>query len=219
MAGEGVKVAIQCLYVGPPVYDTLAAVHQYGNAAGVGEVDDPPQVGHSAQYVGCLGHRDDAGTFVDQSGQQIEPQGAFVVERQYPQFRSFAFCDELPRNEVGMVFHLGDEEVVPFAHESLSETGGYQIDGLRGAAGEYDFPDGCGVEQAPDLFPRGFVACGGLFGHVMDAPVYVGVQGTVQAIYGADDGFRFLGRGRGIQIDQRFAVHRGGEDRKVRTYF
>ena len=50
------------------------------------------------------------------------------------------FCArQLPRHDVGVVLHFGDDNLIAFMQVGASERAGYQVDGLGGSSREDDF--------------------------------------------------------------------------------
>ena len=51
-------------------------------------------------------------------------------------------AQQLPRHDIGMVFHSREDNLVAGLQKGAAEAGGHQIDGFGGALGEDDSPRG-----------------------------------------------------------------------------
>src|SRR5581483_5161302 len=110
----------------------------------------------------------------------------------------------LPRHDVRVMFHLGDEDLVAWADARAAERGRNEVDGFRRAADEYDFARVGGVEEPPYAFARRIVGLGGFDAERVDAAMDVRVFLGVVPHQTIDDRLRLL-RGRGVvEIDERF---------------
>src|SRR5262249_57133425 len=66
----------------------------------------------------------------NQSLEFIQQQFASVIDRCYTQPCTALFAEHLPRNDVGMMLHCGDQNLVTALDELPPETGSNQIDCL-----------------------------------------------------------------------------------------
>ncbi|MBO7630225.1 MAG: DUF2851 family protein, partial [Bacteroidales bacterium] len=123
----------------------------------------------------------------------------------------------LPRHEVGVVFHLGDEHFVTGLQEALAEGGGDEVHRLGGAAGEdHLLRRGC-VDETLDGAAGGLELLGGKLAQMVHATVDVAVDGEVVAGQRVDDRQRFLRGGGVVEIDERAAVDRLLQYREILT--
>ena len=112
----------------------------------------------------------------------------------------------LPRDHVGMVLQLGEQNLVAGLQMLKRPGRSDEVDALGGAPGEDDFLRGSGINEFRDAFARGFVSVGGAVAQLMDAAVDVGVVVLVVAHEGVDDLARFLAGGRVVEVDQPMPV-------------
>lgn len=136
MSGKCVEIAIQLLHVRAPVHDALTSVHDGDRPHGMRRVDNPAQFGPCAERIRRLRHGDGARTPVEQRRQQFGAQTPFVVEGQHPDFGPFAFAQHLPRNDIGVVLHFADDDVVARTDEFLAPRIGHRIERSRRAGRE-----------------------------------------------------------------------------------
>ena len=83
------------------------------NAVGVGPRDEGLRVKVDAQHVGDLGDRHQPRAVIEQCVELLELQRPVNVERNDPQLRANALAEHLPRHDIGVVLHLGDDNIIP----------------------------------------------------------------------------------------------------------
>ena len=136
----------------------------------------------------------------------LKDQFAFIVDRRNSQLGAFLFAKHLPGNDVGVVLHRRDDDLIPRAHVRPAICLGHKVDGFRCAAHEYDFAGTRCVQEILHCLARilEFFRCP--FREVVHAAVDVGVVALVVADNGIND-CPWLLRGGGIvQINQRMPV-------------
>ena len=139
MSGENIKISIKRLHIDGHVGNTLGAVHQHGYAVSVGSGNHIFDRIDRAKYITNVRHADNAGTFGEEPFVFVEQQLATVVHRDDAKLDALAHLQQLPGDDVAVVLHGGDDDLVALAEEGFAEAGGKQVDALRGAAGEDDF--------------------------------------------------------------------------------
>ncbi|VEB60129.1 Uncharacterised protein [Salmonella enterica subsp. enterica] len=65
----------------------------------------------------------------------------------HAQFSAFALAQHLPGNDVGVMLHLADDNVIPGANIFRSPTVGDKVNALRRTAHEHQFFCGAGVNK------------------------------------------------------------------------
>lgn len=123
--------------------------------------------------------------------------------------------EDLPRNDVAVVLHLGDEHFVAQTQIGASPGVRDQVDTPRRAGSEDDLFVAGRVDETGHTQPGIFVALSCLFAQRVDATVDVGVVSTIVVIHGADDRFWLLAAGAIVQIDQGFLADPALQDREV----
>ena len=155
---------------------------------------------------------------------QVEP--SLVGDRDPPQRRASAARELLPRHQVGVVLHLGDEDLVPLAElepgglglsrNGVRERVGHEVERLGGVLGEHHLV-GLTADEGGNPRTGPLVAVGGLLRELVRPTVNgrVGLLGVGPlGVEGLRDPVR---RGTGVEVDQRLPVADGArQDREVR---
>ena len=216
--GEDVEVGIQFAYVDGHVGDALRAVHQHGDAVGMGSGNHLLDGVDGAQHVADVGDADELGLWGEEPFVFIQQQLAAVVHGDDAKHDAALGGLQLPGDDVAVVLHGGDDDLVARLHLRLAEGGRQEVDALRGASGEDDFAGRAGVDKPAHGLAAGFVQLCGLLGEEMHATVYVGVGVVVFVGDGFDHRAGFLRGGAVVQVDQRLAVDGAAEDGEVGAY-
>ena len=93
---------------------------------------------HAAERIRYVGDGDQARAGAQQFFELVEQQFAGVIDRRHPEDGAAAFAEHLPRHDVRVVFHVGDQDFIA-GRQSLAKRRGNQVDGLGRAAREHDF--------------------------------------------------------------------------------
>ena len=128
-----------------------------------------------AEHVGDVGDRDELGPLADQRLELVEKELASVADRCNPQLCASPLADHLPGDDVRVVLHLGDEDLVALAEMGRAIGLGNQVDRPGGAGGKDDLLTLGGVEEALRFDASALVGLGRALGEVVHAPVHVGV--------------------------------------------
>ena len=214
VAREGVEIAVERAHIDLEVGRRLGAVDEHRSALGVGKIDDALHRIDGSQRVRQMRHRDEPGARTEQALQLARHQLAVVVDRRDPQHRAAALAQQLPRHDVGVVLHLGDEDLVARL-QTLPPTRRHEVDGLRRAAHEHDFLAPCRVDEAPHGIARGLVGVGRLLAQGMHTAVNVGIELGVVARLAIDHALRLLAGGGVVEVDEGLAVHAAVQDREI----
>ena len=162
-----------------------------------------------------MGDRDHLGARREQLLEFVDQEIALVVDRRPFEHRALALAQEVPGHDVGMVLHDREHDLVAGLDALAPERVGDQVDGLGGVAGEDDLFRARRVEEGADFLARALVGFGRGVGEVMQAAVHIGVFGGVGMLEAVEHRLRLLRRGGVVEIDERLAVNRHGEDRKI----
>ena len=142
----------------------------------------------------------------------------FVVHGYHPEDNAALHGLQLPGDDVAVVLHRGDDDLVARLHLRQAEGGGQEVDALRGAAGEDDFVGGAGVDELAHGLAAGLMQFRGLLGEEVHAAVHVGVGVVILVGDGLDHTAGFLRRGAVVQVDQGLAVDGAAQDGEVGAY-
>ena len=162
-----------------------------------------------------MGHGHETGARSEEALVLVEEQFAAVVHRDDADDDAAPVAQQLPGDDVAVVFHDGEDDLVAFLHAGFAEGCGQEVDALGGAAREDDFVRGAGVQEAAHRLARCLVQLGGLLGEEVHAAVHVGIDGVVFVGNGIDHATGLLRGGSVIQIDERAAIDRAAQDGKV----
>ena len=152
--GEDVEIGVEFADVGGCVGDPLGAVDEDGGAAGVGFFDDFLHGIDGSQGVGDVGDGNHLGAIIQEALEFIHEQFPAVVHGNDAEDGPGLLAGHLPGNDIGMMFHGREDDLVAGGEEFAAVTGGDQIDALGGAASEDDLAGFGGVDEAGDFFPR-----------------------------------------------------------------
>ena len=227
MPGEDQEVRAQLGDVDRRVRHRLRAVDQHQRADLVRPGDDLAERVDRAEDVRLLGDRDELGALVDHRRQVGEVEPAVVGEPEPAQGRAGALAQLLPGQQVGVVLHLGDDDLVALPdgvppelrllrRRGVGQRVGDEVDALGAVAGEDDLPLRRTDERA-DGGAGGLVGAGRLLGELVGSPVRRGVDVLVEPALGVEHLARLLRGGPGVEVDQPLPVpHGAGQDREVR---
>ena len=216
VAAEHVEVAADPGDVDRQVRHRLRPVHEHERAGLMGLAGHLHHRVDGAQRVGRVGERDQLRLEAEQDLEDVLAQDAVVRDRDELEVRVLLLGQDLPRDEVRVVLHLGQDDHVPAADVAPTPRVRDEVDRLGGIAGPDDLARVRGPDQLRDLRPRALVGLGGPLGDLVDPAVDVRVVLAVVRVHGLDDGQRLLRGGRRVEIDQAVPVHLLAEDREVR---
>src|SRR5215204_720690 len=212
---DGVEVAVQILHVNPQMRRALRPVHQDGDAQLVRARRDLLDRVDRAQRVRDVADADELRPLAQQGVELFEYQLAAVVHRDDAQTRALLLAEHLPRHEVRVVLHLGDDYLVALAHELAPVAVHDEVDALRHPAHEDALARLARVDEAAHLLARALVSRGGALAQVVDAAVDVRVLLAQVLRAPLDDDARHLRRRRVVEVDERLAVHGLAQHREV----
>ena len=212
--GEPEEVDPQVVQPDPGVGHGLGGV---GQDQGPGGMGPPGDLGHrvdGAEHVRHGRHGHHPGPLAQQPVQGVQVEQVVPGDRHGPDPGPGHAGHQLPGHQVGVVLHLGDQDLVALAEVAQPPGVGDQVDGLADVLGEHRGPLG-GADEAGHLAPGLLEQLGGLLGQGVDTPVHVGVVPPVVVVHGVQDLPRLLAGGGRVQVDERLAVDPALKDREV----
>ena len=219
MARKDIEVAAECTDIHPAVDDALTAVHQHDGPDGMGGGDHLVELRHGTQHVGCLRDGDQFRPTVEQFRQSFHHQPSRIVERQHTYLHATAAADQLPGDDVGVVFHLRHHDVVARPESEFAVAVRHGIHGgRRPRSKDYLLTRG-GPDKRAYPFAGLLEQFGHLPGEVMHAAVHIGIHLLIQPAFAIDDTPRLLGGSRTVEVHQRPAVDRPRQYREILPYF
>ena len=213
MTGKSEKVRVHFPDIDGHMGRALGAVHQDDRAFLMGQGND---LFHRIGHAHDIGHVADPNQFcpVRQfTFYLLIGNGAVRQAFQIDQTGLFLPGHHLPGEDVGMVLHNGNQDLIPFPDVGHAPGVGHQIDGFGSVSGEDDLT----VLRRPDKGRRGmpglFIAVGRFHAPGVEAPQRIGVAGIIERGHFREYPGRPLGGGRVVKIDLVIPF----EDREVFT--
>ena len=132
MAGHHVPVAVDVLHVHRHVHGALAAIDEHGDAPLVGDPADLLDRNDRAECIRHVGDGDELGLLRQALLEVLDVEGAVVVDRDPYELRALPFPDEMPGDDVGVMLHDGEDDLVALADIRHAPAVGDGIDRLGG---------------------------------------------------------------------------------------
>ena len=218
VAGESEEVAVKILHVYLEMRGTLRAIHKHGYAVAV-------CIGHhllhgvdGAEDVAHVGKADEARMLVEELAVGGLVEGAVVEHGTHTKFEAIAAGLELPRHDVAVMLHHGDDDLVARLEKLLCVGGGNEVDALRGAAREDNLGGASGIDKLAHGLAGLLVELGGLLTHPMDATVDIGIDVEILVAHGVQYAEGLLRGGGVVEVNQRFPIYGAREDGKIGTH-
>ena len=140
-----------------------------------------------AEHVGHRGDRHAPWPPPSVRSRSAEVEPALAVDRQVAQLEAERLGQHQPRDEVGVVLHLGEHDDVAAGQVGAAPAVGDQVERLGRVLREDDLALGVrGADEPPDRPAGPLVERGGALGGRVDAPVHVGVGGLVVVVHGGE---------------------------------
>ena len=147
----------------------------------------------------------------------LQRDRAVRLQRNIFQRRARRLGRLLPRNQVAVMLHRRNDDLVAFAQRLTRIAGCYDIQCRRRSARENNLPASWRVQEPGDLLPRPFVSVRRPRPESMNAAMHVGVIPLVVPLDRFDDGTRLLRSRRVIQVYERMTVYILVQNRKFRS--
>ena len=161
------------------------------------------------QRIGDMCHRHQSSTFIQQRLEDFHLQISRIVDGNNAQFGSCLLAQHLPGNDVGVVLHPAQNNLVSGPQTAASITLRDQIDRLCGTAHENDFiGTGC-VDQLLHFSARVFVGIRGTLTEGVNTAMHIGVVAAVILALGIYHRLWLLRGGSVIEVHQRLALYSG----------
>ena len=199
---ERVEIGAEGLDVDRDVRHGLGPVDQDERAGRVGHLDHLGDRVDRAQRVRHVGEGDELGLEPEQHLEDVEAKDAVIGDRDELEVAVALLDEELPRDEVGVVLHLGQDDGVAPVDVGAAPGIGDEVDRLGGVAGEDQLVAVGRVDEPGDAHTRRLVGRGRLLADRVDPAVDVGVVLAVVVGDGIDDDAGLLARRRRVEVDQ-----------------
>ena len=182
--------------------DALRCIHQYWNSLCVSRGNDFCNGIEGTQGIGNMGECQDFYLGVEQVLQCLQIQFSFVVKWDDLQLCFFGQTNLLPGNQIGMMLHCTDQNLISGLQAGQGKTLGYQIDSIRSPAGKNNLFGLWRVEETGTTFATAFVQGSCLGSQSVNPTVYIGVVLLVVFSLSFNHYLRFLGGGRIVEVHQ-----------------
>src|SRR5437867_5643678 len=155
------------------MWNCLGAVYQHGNVPAVRERDDLVDGIHGAEGIGNVRNGDDTGLRSKKFFVLLKKELSPIADRHDTEPGPLLLAKDLPRNDIGMVFHLGDEDLITRPDMLAAKAGGYQIDTFRRAPHEDNLTGLSRIDELLHLDTRILVGPCGSFAQSVHSAVDV----------------------------------------------
>ncbi|MCY1238885.1 hypothetical protein D9M72_516440 [compost metagenome] len=207
MAGHHVPVAIDVLDVDRHVHGTLAAVDQNRDAAFASDAADLLDRNHRTQRIRHMGDGDELGAVRQAFDEVFDVERAVLVHRRPDKLGALTLTDEVPGNDVGVVLHDRQHDLVTLAELRHAVAIGDRVDRLGGGLGEDDVVGRRGVQEAAHLIARRLIGFRRGIRQEMQAAMDVGIFVGIGMGHRVDHDLWFLRRCAVVEIDKRLAIN------------
>ena len=214
--GEHVKVGSHGDQIQGKVRSSLGAVEKDEGARLVGAPDDLRHRIDGSKHIRDVGRGHQPRSWREKPTERLHVEEALADHWHRLQERAAIAADHLPRDQVRVMLHLRDDDLVS-GLERPSHTLGDQVDRFRGAPREDDLLAKAGAHEGPHRIARPFVELRRLFTQGMDGAVDVGVAALIVSAHRLDDLSRLLARGRRVEIGERRSIDHPLKDGKIRA--
>ncbi len=220
VSAEGIEIGVEFLDIRGAVGDPLGTIDQRECVNRVCKFDNMFDGIDGAEGVADMIDGDEFDAIgAEHIAKSVKINFAGVVDGDNAKDGTGGFADELPGDDVGMMFQMADYNFVAEFEVGVAPTGGDEIDAGRGAAGEDDLTDIGRVDEGTDFFAGGFIGGGGALTEFMDGAMDVGVLRRVVAFDGFKDGTRLLRCGGVVEVNEGFAADYFAKDGKIGADF
>ena len=179
----------------------LGAVHHQGGTYLAGAPGDCRDVVDDAEDVRHMDHGDDAGALVD-LGREVVLVDAVHGHVHGLELRPGAGAGDLPRDDVRVVLHAGDDNIVATSEHRGRIGRSHQIDRLGGALGPYHLVRRLGVNAAGHGLARGLECLGGDAAQSVGGAMDIGIGAAIVLGDGIEYRLRLLSGGGVVEIDE-----------------
>lgn len=201
MSREHIEIGIELLYIHPQMRYGLCAVHQDRNPLRMSVSDHFTHRINRPQYIRDMGDTDQTSMPIEKRLICIDVQISTFVDGNYPELDIAPALQKLPRHDIGMVFHNGENNLVAVVQELISKRRSHQIDCLRCSSCKNNFRRRTGPDELLHPTAGSFVGIGSLLTKRMDSTMHICIYPIVSIGNMIDHTLGSLRRSAVIQID------------------
>ncbi len=215
VAGEDIEVAAKVNDIDGGMRHRLRAVDEHERAGGLRLGDHLLDGVDGADAVRDVRERDELGPRPQEHLEALLVEPPIVVDGHELQVGVLLLAEQLPRDEVGMMLELGQDDGVGLAQVATTPAVGDKVDRLGRVAHEDDLVVVGRADETGGGDASGLVGGGRLFAGGVDAAVDVGRVATVVVVDRVDHGARLERGRRAVEIRQATAAEVALEDGEV----
>ena len=191
--------------------DSLGGIDEAGDAVCVCYVDDLAHRIDGAEDIGEGGDRHHFCSWREEPLVCLHIELSLIADRDHAELGAL----ELPRDDIGVVLHRGDDHLVSRLHKCPTVGVRHGIDAIGGAPREDHLGSLTSVDEVGSGLPRRLVRLRRHSAEVMDATVDIRIGVEVALRKSVDDALRTLCCGSVVEVDQRhlliYGVPQGGK--------
>jgi hypothetical protein len=161
VARQDKEIGVHRLHAQPEVRNRLRAIDQHMSSWAVRHRDYLLDRHPGSERIGNLGDCNQLGARPEQSRKLVQPQLPLIGHRNDAQLDPEVIAQELPGHDIGVVFELRDDDLVPGLEVVGAPGKRDQGDGLCGPAYEHDLIGTFGADETRDRCAGVLVAVGG----------------------------------------------------------
>ncbi|ENN89137.1 hypothetical protein RHSP_61761 [Rhizobium freirei PRF 81] len=215
VTGHDVPVAIDILHVDRHMHRTLRAIDQDGNAALMRDAADVLHRNNGSERIRHMGDGDELGPLRQALLEILDMERALVVDGHPDELGTLPLADEVPGDDVGVMLHDRDDNLVALAKLRHAPAVGDRVDRFRRVLGKDDIVHRRSIQEAAHLFASRFIGFRGSIGQEVQAAMHIRIFAGIGMRNGIDDDLRLLRGCAVVEIDQRLAVHHFRQDREI----
>ncbi len=216
VAAEREEIAPHRLHVHHQMPRALRPVHQRGDA----KLPRPgAEFGHGVdgpESIRDMHHREQFHVAREELVEAREVESVVIgADGQEAQLRPRARRQQMPRHDVAVMLHLGEQDHIARLDELAAPRLRHEVDALRGAACEHNLVRVLGIDELRHPRARRLEGVGRTVAQLVDAAVDVRIVPLVIAHQRLNHRPRLLRRGGVVQVNERMPVDALVEDGKV----
>ena len=121
MSVECKEITVEVFHIDMDMRSALCAIDKDRYVMLVCAADNLFDRVYSAEDIADMRHADELSALIEHGIESIEVEYAFVRHRNNAETNAFLESLQLPRHDIGMVLHSGDNDLVAFLKERIRE--------------------------------------------------------------------------------------------------
>ena len=179
MSREDQKIGIQVLYIYFHMRNGLRSIHYERYSMRMGGSNHFLYRIYCAQHIRYLNNADNLCTFGEKLLVFIQQQFPFIIHRNHFDCNSFAGGQQLPGNDVAVMFHYRNNHFITFLHKLISKAGNKQINAFRRPPRKDNLIRSGGIDKPAYRLTGGLMQFCCLLGEIMYPAMHIGIDGII----------------------------------------